>query len=189
MIWTGSFRRRRQVHWLYSLLAIILAGIAVIVLLTMTSNRAGRFVKDWQYITDAYIDRQALTTGEHGVVRKVILASKPQNFKEELDLLTFGEGTHFGVNAQPGMESDEIITQVSIANDPSMGKRRLPYPPQSLRCVYLDYAEKQDVVIFLGYHTDMYSAEWVAHMGEQAPFSAAFIDLLVQLDCEFTLLP
>ncbi len=135
MIWTGSFRWTRLSRWFYFLIAMILAVFTVIVLLSITTNSVGRFVKDWRYITDAYIDAQASPAGEYGVVRKVVQASKPHNFTEQLELLTFGEGTHFAVHRQPGMNYSDILTQVVTSADAKIGKRQLPYPPEKLWCV------------------------------------------------------
>lgn len=189
MIWSGSYQSSRVVRLFYSASAVLLAVTAVIVLLTLIIKSAGRFIKDWRYIADSYIDAQASATGDYGVIRNAVQASKPENFTEELKLLTFGEGTHFGVHHRPGVIYSEIVTQVVTADVLNIEKRHLPYPPQQLWCVCLEYEEKQDVVIFLGYHKDMYSAEWIVHIGEQAPFSADIIDLVGQLDCEFSLVP
>ena len=184
MIWTGDFRSARPGHWLYALFAMALAVIAVIVLLTIVTKSAGRFVKDWRYIMNAYLEEQASTSGETGRVESAVQAGKPEYFTEDLRLFTFGEGTHFNVHSMPGSDYNFFITHVVNSDDSSMGKRLLPYPPQRLWCVYLDYAENQDTVIFIGYHNDLYSAEWVAHIGELAPFSADFTKLLAQLECE-----
>ena len=132
MIWTGSYRDDRLVPWLYSLAAMFLAVIAVIVLLSITANSAGRFIKDWRYITDAYIDAQASPTGERGTVSQVVRAHKPENFTEELELVTFGEGTHFSVHSHPDMGNGDIVTHVATIDEVRIGKRPLPYPPQSM---------------------------------------------------------
>ena len=184
MIWTGSPRCTRFTQWLYALSAIVLAIIVVVLLFTINRNSAGRFVKDWRYIMDAYINEEASITGTRGVVREVVRAKEPYNFVEKLELLTFGEGTHFAVQRQPGAGYGEIITQTTTANDARLSKRPIPYPPQSLWCVYLEYDNKRDVVIFIGYHIDMYSAEWIAHIGEQTPFSPSFHDLVSRLECD-----
>jgi hypothetical protein len=186
MIWSGSYRDIRLTSWIYSLFALLLAVITVIMLLTAAANSAGRFVKDWRYITDAYIDAYAVSIGERAVVKQVVKANKPENLIKELDLISFGEGVHFSVHSQPDIGSVDTVEQGSTMDEARIGKRSLPYPPESVWCVYLDYTQKQDSVIFLGYHKDMYTAEWVAHIGEQAPFSTDFIKLLTNLECSFT---
>ena len=154
----GSIHNGRLVQWFYSLLALILAVIMVTMLLTVIKTTSGRYVKDWRCITDAYIDSQSYIMGERAVIGRVVQANKPDNLTEKLALTTFGEGMHFALHEQPGMGYGGIITQVREVNNASIGKRRLPYPPQALWCVYLDYTENQDGVVFLGYHIDMYSA-------------------------------
>ena len=79
---TRSFRSVRLVHWLYWLVAVILAAMAVIVLLVITTKDEGRLVKDWRYVTGAYLDTQASTTGERGKVGQAVKANMPGAFTE-----------------------------------------------------------------------------------------------------------
>jgi hypothetical protein len=189
MIWMEGSRSTRRVHWQYAIVAVFLAGVAIMVLLISTSRSASRFVKDWRYIADLYLDAEASMTGSRGVIGQIARAQNPEYLTEELGLITFGEGTHFTVHNQPGMDYADIITPVMTVYGGNTGQKPLPYPPQILFCVYLEYVNLPDIVVFLGYHKDMYSAEWVVHRGAQVPLSSTFTHLLSRFGCELPSIP
>jgi hypothetical protein len=184
MIWSVENRALRGNRWPIALVAAVLAFTSVIGLVAVMGNTRGRFVKDWQYITDAYIYAEAILTGNLGVVNEVVRAKQPTYLDAPLGYMTFGEGTHFAVDWQPGVDGSDIVTKVSAVSQERLSKRPLPYPPQKVWCIYLDHADKEDMIILVGYHRDMYSAEWIAHVGEQAPFSTDFHNVLSRLECD-----
>ena len=147
-----SQRGSRYRHWLYALAALLMAASAVFVLIIVTTNRTGRFVKDWLYIAEAYLDVEATSLHARGVISEVVLARNSSHFTEMLSYYTVGEGTYFDVNKQLGEVPDVQGTQSLTLYGVRTVNRPLPYPPQKLWCVYIAYADAPEQVIFLGYH-------------------------------------
>ncbi len=120
------------------------------------------------------------------MISHAALALNPDALTETSGFYTFGEGTHFDVDHHLRTVDGAQKTQSVTLYGERTVKRPLPYPPQALWCVTIDYVDEPDRVIFLGYHRDMYSAEWVAHIGESKPFSAEFTDNLTALGCDLS---
>lgn len=178
------FALRKRWQWLSILMTLIGAAGTIYLVLSLCVRSTGRFVKDWRYLVDTYLEAEASRNGAQGVLAHTVKARHPSRFRQDLDFSAYGEGVHFDMDALSVKENTDVVTQVLATHPGSTGKNPLPYPPQTLWCVSVVYEDKPDTVFFVGYHMDMYTAEWVVHRGAQAPFTAPFLEILSGLGCD-----
>lgn len=95
-----------------------------------------------QYLTYATVHPSPPT------LQATLRAPLPQNFTQALSQTSFGNNFYF--------QSDD-----GYGKPP--GGKPLPYPPTTLWCLQLTYADAPPRVILLALHEDLYNAEWIIH--------------------------
>ncbi len=170
--------------WLFTVIFVV-AGTLIAGLLLIARRSPGGAPTNWRTTVETYV----AWTESSSVVAGVAPAKHPTNFQDQ-DWPTFGEGKYFPMDVYfqtlKMPQSTAVPTQTfGVARS---GGRPLPFPPVALWCVLLESPEGgAQRVIFVGRHEDMFMADWVVHEGEQAPYSAEFLDFVQQLACDLKL--
>jgi hypothetical protein len=152
---------------LFATIALV-AGIILIVALALVLRESpGRHVENWQTIVNAYIEHKGWA--HTASVEQAIQADNPENFAQGIGLRTLAQGPYYVVDEPFGGQN---------------GSKPLPYPPEDVWCVLLKHPEGYPHrLIFAVYHVDLYSAEWVIHEDELAPFNEQTQERVAQLGC------
>lgn len=123
---------------------------------------------------DQYLD-SSLVPSQTTAVR-VEQASKPWHFTRELSQVVLGDSVYFQTDA-------------SLTWKEGSGLSPLPFPPKELWCAFLEHEDaitgnQTGSVVFVGLHMDMYSGDWLVHVGAEAPFTREFEELLRRIGCD-----
>jgi len=99
---TGS-GRWQPMHWLYIIIAMVAAGSGLYLLLSTFRQSTGRFVKDWRYLLESHLQKEALRDGIQARIQYTVKARDPMQFTEDLGYPAYGDGLHFEMDEQPFM--------------------------------------------------------------------------------------
>lgn len=115
---------------------------------------------DWEVELNQYlIDRNTIRINSV-VLKTVMQATKPWNFSDDTFYPVFGDN----FNGQ------------------------FPYPPEQIQCVLLVNSQGENEIVFVSYHTDqLWNIDWVIHKSIHTPSSAAFLEDLQTIGCDFAL--
>ena len=103
-------------------------------------------------------------------------ARRPWNFAGDLSGMALGDSVYF--------QTDSSLTWTE-----GSGPSPLPFPPKELWCAFLEgtddiTGEKSHIVVFVGLHMDMYTADWLVHKAAESPFAPEFGKMLAHLGCD-----
>ena len=128
----------------------------------------------WRADLEAYVEHRASLLGAASVVY-TRRARYPEQFSRAIGHATYGDSLDY--------QLDESYTGQGTSGAPP-----LPYPPEQVRCVLLEWSGAQPdsqrhQIVFVALHHDLHRAAWVVHEGEAAPYSAAFVEGLSSIGC------
>lgn len=92
-----------------------------------------------QYLADTTIHSSEPT------LQATLRALQPENFTQGLSQYSWGNHYYFNTT------------------DQALGGKPLLYPPKTIWCLQLTYADAPSRVILLALHEDLYNAEWIIH--------------------------
>ncbi len=176
------------------LTTVVVAAVFVIALALALARSPGRRVVDWRSAVTDYLAYKGWT--RDATIKQAVKARAPYKFTEEMNLSTYGEGPHYTADTSSSFNRNVTTPYptkengAETANSFRIG-RPIPYPPTEVWCVLLQRRTTEGDTfhfIFANLHEDMYNAEWIIHVGEQAPFSPTFLERVASLNCDLDLL-
>lgn len=175
------------------LTTLAVAAVFVIALALALARSPGRRTVDWRSIVSDYLAYKGWTG--QVTIKQSVKARAPYNFTEAMNLSTYGEGPYYTVDTSSNFNQNVTTPHPTkgsgneTANSFRTG-RPIPYPPKEVWCVLLQRHTAEDDTfhfIFANLHEDMYNAEWIVHVGEQASFSPTFLERIASVGCDLDL--
>ncbi len=163
--------------------AVVVGAGLMAALLFSVLRGPGRAPTDWRTTLERYLDFTAETVGGRATVVESVKADQPAKFRDT-DFVTFGNARYFSpevdLDETPLLQSTPVMTGTSAS---ARTGRPIPFPPDELWCVTLQWADGGQQLVFAGQHADMFMAEWFIHQGETAPYSPEFVKFVQSIGC------